>query len=860
MKKNFSYKVSSALMCAAMAGTTVATPIMSSVSATTDEQVGQEVMQDGATGQVPTDIAVSIDSSTASVTFDGTQTLESFVQKLLAMTGVEMTDEAVRMDWVGADGFRNSIRTGDAEADAAQAIQTMGDYCEFVKSEGRAVTLVVFTDATDIARIVISELEDGSMFVDVEKGTPEVSYLVRYDANGGQLEGNDFVLRANGEKLSYIETSASYDRHAFDGWYDAKEGGNKVDENTLINSNMRVYAHWIADTYRVDFDTQGGNTIESQMISVDESLYNLPTPEKEGATFLGWYDAAEGGNKVISVKTPEDTVLYAHWDEAKQDVTPDDDTTDVPEDDGASDDNTNSENPDDTDSDGTTDDGAGETEAPTVYKLYVTTSNGSFVNVSVKSTVSLSKLVHKLGYTDAVSYKVRKADGSEIEVNGKDSVANVAVLADEGDIELIAFDANNVAIGSAVITKNEATGKYDVSLKDVEDDTTTPDDTETPDDGTTSTPDNGADDDTTNVPDDGNKDNGTTTVPDDGNKDDGTTTVPDVSDKDNTTDNDTVQEDVSAYKLVITTATGGIIKVGVKSNLQLNTLVYKLGYTNAASYVANGSAVGGDTTIKALAEMADAGELVLKVYDASNTEIGTAKVVRNSATGDYDVTLTSATSTVPDSGDDVNPNDQSTVVPETPSDTDNTDNTTVEEVATYKLGFTNTDGSSMNVAVKSSVQLGTLVTKLGYTNAVYFSVKTVDGSETTVKSDVTMKELAEMADAGNILLIAYDAAGQPIGSVKIVSAGNGEYQVSLSKDTNVDLTAQTTDTTTDSKLKGADISDKSEVSGKGKGEGEDETADSVKTADMSVMPIFGAMGSVTTTLLGVFAAIKRRLS
>lgn len=779
MKKNFSYKVSSALMCAAMAGTTVATPIMSSVSATTDEQVGQEVMQDGATGQVPTDIAVSIDSSTASVTFDGTQTLESFVQKLLAMTGVEMTDEAVRMDWVGADGFRNSIRTGDAEADAAQAIQTMGDYCEFVKSEGRAVTLVVFTDATDIARIVISELEDGSMFVDVEKGTPEVSYLVRYDANGGQLEGNDFVLRANGEKLSYIETSASYDRHAFDGWYDAKEGGNKVDENTLINSNMRVYAHWIADTYRVDFDTQGGNTIESQMISVDESLYNLPTPEKEGATFLGWYDAAEGGNKVISVKTPEDTVLYAHWDEAKQDVTPDDDTTDVPNsgddsvsepdsgandditplpddggndditplpddnmntpdaddeptgddtesntpDDGASDDNTDSENPDDTDSDGTTDDGAGETEASTVYKLYVTTSNGSSVNVSVKSTVSLSKLVHKLGYTDAVSYKVRKADGSEIEVNGEDSVANVVVLADEGDIELIAFDANNVAIGSAVITKNEATGKYDVSLKDVEDDTTTPDDTETPDDGTTSTPDNGADDDTTNVPDDGNKDNGTTTVPDDGNKDDGTTTVP-----------------------------------------------------------------------------------------------------------------------------------------ETPSDTDNTDNTTVEEVATYKLGFTNTDGSSMNVAVKSSVQLGTLVTKLGYTNAVYFSVKTVDGSETTVKSDVTMKELAEMADAGNILLIAYDAAGQPIGSAKIVSAGNGEYQVSLSKDTNVDLTAQTTDTTTDSKLKGADISDESEVSGKGKGEGEDETADSVKTADMSVMPIFGAMGSVTTALLGVFAAIKRRLS
>ena len=41
---------------------------------------------------------------------------------------------------------------------------------------------------------------------------------------------------------------------------------------------------------------------------------DLPTLEKTGYTFDGWYTKAEGGDKVNNPYTPTtDTPLYAHW-------------------------------------------------------------------------------------------------------------------------------------------------------------------------------------------------------------------------------------------------------------------------------------------------------------------------------------------------------------------------------------------------------------------------------------------------------------------------------------------------------------------------------------------------------------------
>ena len=163
------------------------------------------------------------------------------------------------------------------------------------------------------------------------------------------------------------------------------------------------------------------------------------------------------------------------------------------------------------------------------------------------------------------------------------------------------------------------------------------------------------------------------------------------------------------------------------------------------------------------------------------------------------------------------------------------------------------DGTTTNVSVKSSVTLDALVQKLGYTNAKTYKMTTASGSGTDLAADTTMKTIADATANGEVLVIAYDESGKPIGSGKVTNTGTDTFNVSLSKDTNVSLN------------KGTDASDKSGVDGKGKGEGEaatpgksDSTASAVKTADAGVVPALGGMGGVLSTLLGVLAVFKRR--
>lgn len=56
----------------------------------------------------------------------------------------------------------------------------------------------------------------------------------------------------------------------------------------------------------------GSSSIEKEY---DSEIGELPTLEKEGYKFLGWYTEANGGTKVTSsTKVKEDTNLYAHWE------------------------------------------------------------------------------------------------------------------------------------------------------------------------------------------------------------------------------------------------------------------------------------------------------------------------------------------------------------------------------------------------------------------------------------------------------------------------------------------------------------------------------------------------------------------
>ena len=106
----------------------------------------------------------------------------------------------------------------------------------------------------------------------------------------------------------------------FGGWYLEPECETKWDfADAVGRENMTLYAGWIPNTYRAIFVPAGGSlqTAEKE-ITYTKAFGELPTPERRGYTFLGWYTLPSGGEKVTEdtcLTVMEDVTLYAQWTE-----------------------------------------------------------------------------------------------------------------------------------------------------------------------------------------------------------------------------------------------------------------------------------------------------------------------------------------------------------------------------------------------------------------------------------------------------------------------------------------------------------------------------------------------------------------
>ena len=110
--------------------------------------------------------------------------------------------------------------------------------------------------------------------------------------------------------------------YTFDVWID--------DENRQYNANSTayteityeptiiLYAKWKANTYTVTFNLNGGNNVNpaTKQATYDSAYGPLPTANRVGYTFSGWYTDPTGGTKITSdtiVKITANQTLYAHW-------------------------------------------------------------------------------------------------------------------------------------------------------------------------------------------------------------------------------------------------------------------------------------------------------------------------------------------------------------------------------------------------------------------------------------------------------------------------------------------------------------------------------------------------------------------
>ena len=125
----------------------------------------------------------------------------------------------------------------------------------------------------------------------------------------------------------------------FEGWFDNENlEGSAVTQGNVYKQNTILYANWTeiqpepdptpdtGNQVTVEFDANGGTVTPSSLtVAKGSSIDQLPTPERDGYTFGGWYkDQRCTEENQVTSETPfeEKTTLYAKWTEKKTEPKP----------------------------------------------------------------------------------------------------------------------------------------------------------------------------------------------------------------------------------------------------------------------------------------------------------------------------------------------------------------------------------------------------------------------------------------------------------------------------------------------------------------------------------------------------------
>ena len=143
------------------------------------------------------------------------------------------------------------------------------------------------------------------------------TYTIRFDANGGAVD--------EVQRTAYYGTQTetlpipTRDYYTFDGWY-TENGSVAVTPETLVSNadDITLYAHWTLNSFAITFNANGGNVTESDRVAYcGTAIGELPVPERDYYTFVGWFTAESEGNPVTeetTFETADDITLYAHWE------------------------------------------------------------------------------------------------------------------------------------------------------------------------------------------------------------------------------------------------------------------------------------------------------------------------------------------------------------------------------------------------------------------------------------------------------------------------------------------------------------------------------------------------------------------
>ena len=154
---------------------------------------------------------------------------------------------------------------------------------------------------------------------DIGGGPTTSTYKIIFDSNGGS-KVEAIVAEAGAEIVA--PTDPTKEGFIFAGWY---LGEVKYEFSVMPETNITLFAKWEevvvpVTKYTITLDVNGGNALLETTITAEAgAAITLPTPTKEGYTFLGWYN---GETKFEATAMPEaNLTLVAKWEEVVVPVT-----------------------------------------------------------------------------------------------------------------------------------------------------------------------------------------------------------------------------------------------------------------------------------------------------------------------------------------------------------------------------------------------------------------------------------------------------------------------------------------------------------------------------------------------------------
>ena len=142
---------------------------------------------------------------------------------------------------------------------------------------------------------------------------PASTYTITFNPNGGTVSPTTKTVNA-GDTIGSLPTP-TYTGYTFNGWYTACTGGTKITTTTKPTGSTTYCAQWTKNAYTITFDPNGGTvTPASVTVNPGDAIGTLPTPERTGHTFKGWYTSCTGGTEIATATKPTKSTTYcAQW-------------------------------------------------------------------------------------------------------------------------------------------------------------------------------------------------------------------------------------------------------------------------------------------------------------------------------------------------------------------------------------------------------------------------------------------------------------------------------------------------------------------------------------------------------------------